>query len=76
MTVVFLTVSMSYDLRVFFIGKSNNTVSLDGISTLSKALCCWVRGLVCSSELESYTGSSIAAGRATHAGEVSREMPD
>jgi hypothetical protein len=24
---------------------------LDGISTLSKALCCWVRGLVCTNEL-------------------------
>jgi hypothetical protein len=47
---------------------------LDGISTLSKVLCCWVRGLVCNNELSSYFGGSIAAGRAIHAGQVSREV--
>jgi hypothetical protein len=40
------------------------------ISTLSKALCCWVRGLVCTNELWSYAGGSIIAGRATHGGQV------
>jgi hypothetical protein len=50
--------------------------SLDGISTLSKALFCWVRGLVCTNELYSYAGDSTAADRATHAGQVSREVPD
>jgi hypothetical protein len=49
---------------------------LNGMSKLSKALCCWVRGFVCTNELESYAGSSIVAGRVTHAGQVSREMPD
>jgi hypothetical protein len=33
----------------FYIGKFK--VPLDGISTLSKALCCWVSGLVFTSEL-------------------------
>jgi Ran GTPase-activating protein (RanGAP) involved in mRNA processing and transport len=53
-----------------------NALPLDGISTLSKALCCWVRGLVCTNELESYASGSVAAGSATHAGQVSRQMPD
>jgi hypothetical protein len=35
-----------------------------------------VRGLVCTNELESYAGSNIAAGRATHGGQILREMPD
>jgi hypothetical protein len=33
-------------------------------------------GLVCTNELYSYAGGSIAAGRATNAGQVSREVPD
>jgi hypothetical protein len=49
-----------------------STWPLDGISTLSKALCCWVRGLVSNSGLESYAGTSVAAGSAIHAGQVSR----
>jgi hypothetical protein len=35
-----------------------------------------VRRLVCTNELESYAGDIIAAGRDTHAGQVSREVPD
>jgi hypothetical protein len=35
-----------------------------------------VRGVVCTNELESYAGGSIAAGIVTHAGQVLREMPD
>jgi hypothetical protein len=49
---------------------------LDDIPTLSKALCCWVRGLVCTNELSSYAGGSIAVGRATHVGQVLRVVPD
>jgi hypothetical protein len=49
---------------------------LDGISTFLKSLCCWVRGLVCTNELYSYAGCNIAAGRATHDGQVLREVPD
>jgi hypothetical protein len=52
------------------------TYPLDGISTLSKKLSCWVRGLVLSNELQNKTGGIIAAGRATHAGQVSREVSD
>jgi hypothetical protein len=51
-------------------------IPLDGISTLLKALCCWVKGLVCTNELESYASGNIAAGRVTHVKQVSREMPD
>jgi hypothetical protein len=43
---------------------------------MSKALCCWVRCLVYNNELYSYVSGTLAAGRATHAGQVSREMPD
>jgi hypothetical protein len=50
-------------------------IPFDGIPTLSKALCCWVRGFVCTNA-PSYAGSSIAAGRATHTGQVSKEVPD
>jgi hypothetical protein len=52
------------------------TFPLNGISTLSKALCCCVRGLVSTNKLKNYAGGSVAASRATHAGQVSRVMPE
>jgi hypothetical protein len=37
---------------------------------------CWVRGLACTGELDSYVGGSLAAAMATQAGQVSSELPD
>jgi hypothetical protein len=34
-----------------------------------------VKELGCASELESYVDDSLAAARATHAGQISREVP-
>jgi hypothetical protein len=48
---------------ITIIGLNINNNPVDGISTLSKALRCWVRGLVCTNELESYAGGSVAVGR-------------
>jgi pimeloyl-CoA synthetase len=39
-------------------------------------LFCRVRGLVCSSDPENYTGGSIATGSVTHAGKDEGEEPD
>jgi hypothetical protein len=36
---------------VWYLVNISDIIPLDGISTLSKALCCWVRGLVWTNEL-------------------------
>jgi hypothetical protein len=53
--------TLEFFLLVKVITLSPSMVSLH----LVESICCWVRGLVCSNELESYAGSSIDAGRAT-----------
>jgi hypothetical protein len=54
----------------------NIKIHLDGIYTLLKAYFCLVRWLACISELESYASSSLAAGRTTHAGQVSNDLSE
>jgi hypothetical protein len=45
-------------------------IPLHGNYTPEKTCCCWVKGLVCITELERYVSGSLAAGRDANVGQV------